>query len=118
MVNPSMLIFKPEGKPEFQKSIDRLISIYNGDYQVNSNGNYRGISNTEEAIEYFKEVLDNAVDVVVGIRRAGLYPRDGYVLGLSMTYKDYPSVYLLSDCLDDTCMDLLQQIATKFKPII
>lgn len=118
IVNPAMLIFKPEGMPEFQKSIDRLISIYNGAYQVNSNGNYIGISDTEEAIKYFREVLDNAVDAVAwDTEGTALYPRDGYVLGLSMTYKDYQGVYILTDCLDDTCMDLLQQIATKFKPI-
>jgi DNA polymerase I-like protein with 3'-5' exonuclease and polymerase domains len=46
-----------------------------------------------------------------------LYPRDGYVLGVSMSYKPDHGRYILTDCMDDVCMDLLQKIANTFYTI-
>ncbi|RBA59566.1 hypothetical protein, partial [Escherichia coli] len=46
-----------------------------------------------------------------------LYPRDGYVLGFSFTYKAKQGRYILTDVLTDRHFYLIQQIVDKFEII-
>jgi len=113
--NPAMLIFKPEGKPDFQRAMDRLTRIYAGEAITSTAGDFSGICSTEEAKAHLLEVLANAtVAVAWDTETTGLYPRDGYVLGISLTYKEAQGVYILTDCLDEECISLLQEISDKF----
>ena len=113
--NPAMLIFKPEGKGAFEKSMKRLHDIYNGTAALAQTGDFDGIDDTEEAVMYLEEVLQNATDIVCwDTETTALYPRDGYVLGLSLTYEKHQGRYLLTDCLNERCEELLQRIADKF----
>jgi DNA polymerase I-like protein with 3'-5' exonuclease and polymerase domains len=43
-----------------------------------------------------------------------LYPRDGYVLGISLSYKGKHGAYISTDCLDDACIDVLKSIIDKY----
>lgn len=118
ITNPAMLAFKPEGKPDFQRALDKIIKIYEGTAKPKVKGDFKGINDTKEAIRYFREVLENAQGRVAwDTETTALYPRDGYVLGLSMTYKPKQGRYILTDCLDDVCMSLLNKIAKEFEPI-
>ena len=113
--NPAMLAFKPEGKPDFQRAVDKIHKYIEGTLRPAAEGDYRGIDNTAEAIEFFQEVLSNAQGyVALDTETTALYPRDGYVLGLSMSYKSKHGRYILTDCLDEQCMDLLRQIVKEF----
>ena len=118
MTNPAMLSFKPEGKPDFQRALDKLMKIYEGTSLVGSHGDFAGISDTKEAKRFLREVLDNASGYVAwDTETTALYPRNGYVLGLSLTYKKRQGRYILTDCLDDVCLDLLRKIANDFHPV-
>lgn len=115
ITNPAMLAFKPEGKPEFDRAVDKILKYYSGTAKGPSTGDFAGISDTAEAKRFFKEVLDNAEGVVAwDTETTALYPRDGYVLGVSLTYKHLQGRYILTDCMDEDCIQLLQQIADKF----
>lgn len=112
ITNPSMLVFKPEGKPAFEqavKKIEQYASGAVGDSKVS--GDFEGIMDTQLAKEFLEEVLNSDADyVAMDSEGTALYPRDGYVLGISLSYKETHGRYILTDCLDDQCMQLLQQI--------
>ena len=117
--NPAMLAFKPEGKPDFQRACDKIHKYVNGELKATKVvGDYAGIQDTAEAKRYLREILDNAQGYVAwDTETTALYPRDGYVLGLSLTYKTHQGRYIETDCLDELCVALLQKIANTFHPV-
>jgi DNA polymerase I-like protein with 3'-5' exonuclease and polymerase domains len=115
ITNPAMLAFKPEGKPDFERALDKIIKIYNGEVKATKQGDFKGIDDTQEAKQFLQEVLANAQGAVcVDTETTALYPRDGYVLGVSISYKSQHGRYILTDCLDEECLALLQQINNTF----
>ena len=113
--NPAMLSFKPEGKPDFQRAVDRIHKYVKGQLKPAVQGDFAGIDDTAEAKRFLREVLENAQGYVAwDTETTCLYPRDGYVLGVSMSYKSKHGRYILTDCLDDVCLSLLQKIANEF----
>lgn len=115
ITNPAMLAFKPEGKPDFQRALDKILKYYNDEAKGPVSGDFAGIDSTAAATKYLQEVLENAEGYVAwDTETTALYPRDGFVLGLSITYKSNQGRYIVTDCLDETCMELLQQIADQF----
>jgi DNA polymerase I-like protein with 3'-5' exonuclease and polymerase domains len=113
--NPAMLAFKPEGKPDFQRAVDKIHKYIEGVLRPTADGDYKGISDTAEAAAFLQEVIDNAQGyVALDTETTALYPRDGYVLGLSISYKTKHGRYILTDCLDEECMALLERIVADF----
>ena len=116
--NPAMLSFKPEGKPDFQRAVDRIHKYVKGQLKPTVQGDFAGIDSTDEAKAFFREVLANAQGYVAwDTETTCLYPRDGYVLGVSMSYKTKHGRYILTDCLDDECMDLMRKIANEYTTV-
>jgi len=114
--NPAMLAFKPEGKPDFQRAVDKLHKYVDGTVKKMAEGDFKGIDSTEEAKQFLQEVLDKAQGyVALDTETTGLYPRDGYVLGVSISYKTKHGRYILTDCMDEDCLYLLQQICNQFE---
>jgi len=117
--NPSILIFKPEGKPAFEQAVKKIQGYAEGNFGTSSviTGDFKGIIDTDEAYSFLLEVLRfNASEyVAMDCETTALYPRNGYVLGISISYKLNHGRYILTDCLDDRCLVLLQQIILKFK---
>jgi len=116
ITNPAMLHFKPEGKPDFQRSVERVTGYINGSIKNSkSDGDYHGIINSDEALKFLQEVYDNAQGyVAMDTETTCLYPRDGYVLGLSISYKPKHGAYISTDCLDLECMGILERIVDKY----
>lgn len=119
ITNPAALIFKPEGKPDFQRAVDKILKIHSGEItSAKLTGDFAGIRDTDEAIAFLKEVLANASEIVTwDTETTALYPRDGYVLGVSITYKKDHGRYILTDCLSDECVQIMQEIANKFEAV-
>ena len=110
--NPAMLAFKPEGKGDFLRAVDKIHKYISGEAKPTAVGDYKGICSTKEAKEYLNEIMENACGVVAwDTETTALYPRDGYVLGISLTYTAKQGRYILTDCLDEECMQILQDIA-------
>lgn len=116
--NPAILVFKPEGKQDFNRALDKLHTITaNLDtiQQSISDDNFKGIDNPEEALAFLKEVLtSDAYHVALDTEGTALYPRDGYVLGVSITHMPNMGRYILTDVMYDEHLDILQQIIEKF----
>lgn len=119
ITNPAMLSFKPEGKPDFERALNKILKVYSSDTKAKGYlGDFAGINDTTVAIQYLKEVLANAQGYVSwDTETTALYPRDGYVLGVSLSYKEKQGRYIITDCMDQVCLDLLQEIINKFDTI-
>jgi len=118
ITNPAMLAFKPEGKPDFQRAVDKILKYYNDSVAAPTTGDFAGIDDTNQAKAYLQEILDNAQGYVAwDTETTALYPRDGYVLGVSLTYKAKQGRYITTDCMDEECIELLQKIANEFYTI-
>ncbi len=117
MSNPAMLVFKPEGKADFEKSVDRIKKYADGTLKASQViGDFGGIETEEEALRYLKEVLECAIDFVgLDSETTALYPRDGYVIGISISYKVKQGRYILADVLTEECLEILQQIIDKYE---
>jgi len=117
--NPAVLSFKPEGKAAFEQAISRINNIVKTGAPKVVQGDFKGITDTAEAIEFLTEVLNNADGVVAwDTEDTALYPRDGYVIGVSLSYKLLHGRYINADCIDETCTELLQKIADKYTVVM
>ena len=114
--NPAILHFKPEGKDAFNRAVEKIHKYVSGELRnAKVDGEYLGILNTKDAYEFLVEVLEKAQGYVsMDTETTCLYPRDGYVLGLSISYKPKHGAYISTDCLDEDCMEVLKKIVLRY----
>lgn len=108
--NPSMLIFRPELKESFANVLKKLHKNISGDLTVKKHGSFIGITDEEQAIEYLKNILEEGGPVALDTETTALYPRDGEVLGISISNKVRDGAYILSEVFGEECVKLLQEI--------
>lgn len=111
MINPVAVKFNPGIKDTLDGALTKLHNHINGTYQENV-GQYEGITCARRAKEWLtqglrKHTLDN---LVVDIETSALYPRDGYVLGIAMSFEPMTGVYIESDCIDEEIESLMQEL--------
>lgn len=121
LLNPAMLIFKPEVKPMFDKAVEKLKEILEGNNRVSTDGDFRGIQDADEAYEYLclvdKWAEENGGVIATDTETTGLYPRDGYVLGISISAKLRTGAYIDSDCIDERVYNKFQELFNKYKVV-
>lgn len=119
-INPSQVHFKPEMKPVLDKTIADFDRILTGTAKPPKPGNYKPIQDTDEAYEYLCMVRTMTTGVVAfDSETSGLYARDCYVLGLSISHQEYQGVYIDADNIDERCVYVLQEILDqKDRPIV
>lgn len=113
VMNPSMLKFKPEAEPLWAESRNNIISIINGDIveTLIDETIARGISSKEEAIKFISEAINcSSPFISLDSETTDLYPRNGHVLGISMSYNGESGVYILADVIDEEVEELLQKL--------
>jgi DNA polymerase I-like protein with 3'-5' exonuclease and polymerase domains len=112
--NPSVLVFKPEGKEGFKRALERIHSYIAGtlvNIDYTKIGDFKGIEDEAEARSFLLEVLCSDTSVVaLDTEDTALYPRDGYVIGVSLSYKLLHGRYIHADVLSSDLIDILQQI--------
>ena len=111
MLNPVAVRFNPGIKDTLDGALKRLHAHVDGSYKENL-GKYEGITCARRAKEWLTQLLRKTTveDVVTDIETSALYPRDGYILGIAMSYKVGTGVYIESDCIDDEVEFLIQQV--------
>ena len=116
VINPSMLAFKPEARKTWDTSKDNIIKYIAGeieDVEITEDI-ARGIQDTKEANRYLEEAIAYDCDyVALDSETTGLYPRDGHMIGISLSYKPDSGVYIDTDCFDEKTEELLQQLFDK-----
>ena len=113
IINPAMLSFKPEAKPLWDRSKANIIDYISGDLVVKKVTNEQaiGITDSRELHRFLIEARDHPNKfVALDSETTGLYPRDGYMMGFSMSYKKDKGAYVSTDCIDETAEVLMQQV--------
>lgn len=122
MPNPAMLHFKPEMKKDIDMAVSKIHKYVAGEKTSTQIGDFKGINNTAEALEYLQSVVDliksgKCTHTAWDTETTALYPRDGHVLGLSLSYQIRQGRYLLTDILEEQHIELLQWIANNSEVI-
>ena len=116
VINPAMLAFKPEAKKTWEESRENIVKYTKGQLKQQKLGDDKcyGIRDSKELHRYLIKARDHANDfVALDSETSGLYPRDGYMLGISLSYEAEHGVYIDCECIDETAEVLLQQIFNK-----
>ena len=103
VINPGMLAFKPEARETWEDALNKLKKYISGELTSTKidESKFYGIVETQEAIEWLKAAkASNSKTIAVDTETTGLYPRDGYILGISMCVDPETAVYINSDCVD------------------
>lgn len=115
--NPAALAFKPEGKNDFERAVSQINKYISGDISnATLTGDFKGINDSEEAMVFLLEVLDSRASVLaMDTETTCLYPRDGYVLGISISYKLNHGRYISTDVLTEEHIRVLQDICDNYQ---
>jgi DNA polymerase I-like protein with 3'-5' exonuclease and polymerase domains len=116
IINPAMLAFKPEAKKVWESGKQSILEYINDekeDVVIDSSIAF-GIQDTEEANEFIRAAIaEECGYVALDSETTGLYPRDGYMLGISLAYNNKFGAYIDTDCFDDETERLLQELFDK-----
>ena len=113
VISPAMLAFKPEAKKAWDESVESIHAYISGELEdaVIDDSIAFGIQDTEEANEFIRRAIkDPCPYVALDSETTGLYPRDGYMLGISISYNGKCGAYIDTDCFDDSTESLLQTL--------
>ena len=116
VINPAMLAFKPEAQRTWDDSKKSILEYITGDKEdvVITTYNAWGIQDTEEANAFFQAAIDAPSPyIALDSETTGLYPRDGHMLGLSLSYERDRGAYVDTECFDETTEALLQELFNK-----
>jgi DNA polymerase I-like protein with 3'-5' exonuclease and polymerase domains len=116
IINPAMLAFKPEAKKTWDSSKDNIIAYIAGDIEevIIDESIAFGIQSTEEANRFIQAAIDAPKSyIALDSETTGLYPRDGYMLGISIAYDDKRGAYIDTECFDERTEELLQELFSK-----
>lgn len=108
IITPGMLYFKPHLKSGFEAAIERIKKYINGEMTIVST-DYKGIENYEEAIEYLKELFQYK-NIAVDTEGTALYPRDGYVLGVSLSATLERGRYISHEIIYGEVYSMMQEL--------
>lgn len=116
VINPAMVSFKPESKMLWEKSRDSIIGYVTGEKKVvkYSTDKIYGIRDSEKLKQFLRDAIASP-NTFIGLdsETTSLYPRDGYVLGVSLSYERDHGAYIDSDCIDDEASELFQELFNK-----
>ena len=116
VINPAMLAFKPEARKTWEDSKDSIIGFISGTKQetfVDESIAF-GIQDTATANAFIQDAIDyDYTHVALDSETTGLYPRDGHMLGLSLSYDGKKGAYIDTECFDETTEALLQELFDK-----
>ena len=116
VINPAMLAFKPEAKKTWIESRDNIVKFISGELKQEKldNDNCFGITETEELHKFLQDAIEHENDfIALDSETTSLYPRDGYMIGISLAYKQNHGAYILTDCIDEKAEQLLQELFDK-----
>ena len=113
IINPAMLAFKPEAQrtwDDSKKSILEYITENKQDTSIRPE-QALGIQDTQTANDYIRAAIAATLPYIgLDSETSGLYPRDGYMIGCSLSYQADYGAYIDTECFDETTEELLQQL--------
>jgi DNA polymerase I-like protein with 3'-5' exonuclease and polymerase domains len=120
IINPAMLAFKPEAKPLWERSKQKIFNYLNAEvteYEL-TDDIVEGINEVDRAYAFMREALEYDCEYfAIDSETTSLYPKNGYVQGISLCYNGKTAAYIDSDCLEEHVMDTLQELFLKKTPV-
>ena len=118
LTNPAMLIFKPEGTNAFNKAVENVNNYINGEIKE-ADVTAVLIDDENELIVLLNYILSNPEYSLIALdsETSSLYPRDGYVLGVSLAVEEGKGYYISSDCITEDASELFQKIFNKCRVV-
>ena len=116
VINPAMLTFKPEARKTWEDSKESIIKYINGEIEevIIDESIAFGIQDTKECNTFLREAIaDSGTFIALDSETTGLYPRDGHILGISLSYDGKRGAYISTECFDEETEELLQTLFTK-----
>ncbi|BAV81267.1 DNA polymerase [Vibrio phage VCPH] len=122
-INPAAMHFKPEIKPVFEFTVEKLMSHIDGTFKEPEPCDYKiweDSACTFALNGYLKSVLndDSVKTIALDSETGALYCRKGEMLGVSMSHKERQGIYAHIDAFDDMTCFLLQKLADSDKHIV
>ena len=113
VINPAMLAFKPEAQRAWDDSKESIKNYISGNFEdvVVDESIAFGIQDTEEANDFIRAAIAEECEyIALDSETTGLYPRDGYMLGISLSYNNKCGAYIDTDCFSSETERLLQML--------
>jgi DNA polymerase I-like protein with 3'-5' exonuclease and polymerase domains len=112
-INPSMLAFKPEAKPLWEDSVKSINAFVTGSKSAPKYNmdNFKGIQDETEAFKYLLWCKEQPYKYIgLDSETSDLYPRNGEVLGISISAAPNTGAYIHVDCISERVDALLREI--------
>lgn len=116
VINPAMVSFKPESARLWEESRDNIIGYVTGEKKVvkYSTDKIYGITDSDHLKDFLRAAIASPNPfIALDSETTALYPRNGYVLGVSLCYERDHGAYIHSDCIDDEASELFQELFNK-----
>ncbi|MAK80312.1 DNA polymerase [Phenylobacterium sp.] len=116
LINPAMLSFKPEMKQKWKESIESAEQYVTGQLKQKelSEDKIYGITDSRDLYVFLDKAIDSDYDfIALDCETTALYPRDGYMLGFSLSYEPEHGAYVSADCIDEKAEHLMQLLFDK-----
>ena len=115
-INPAMLAFKPEAKPLWEETCASIIKYVAGDIEdfIIDESIAFGIQDTPTLIQYLRDAIAHPnFYIALDSETCALYPRNGHILGFSLSYKADYGCYVDTECVDEEAEGLMQELFNK-----
>jgi len=117
LMNPVAVALRPSMKPEFDKAINDIITVINNLGSTNKHiVDVLPLQDEDSILKYLDEVIEFNPDfIALDTETSALYPRDGCVIGISMSHRKDQGVYMDTMFVTDAVVEKLQYICNNFK---
>jgi DNA polymerase I-like protein with 3'-5' exonuclease and polymerase domains len=120
-MSPAMLRFKPEAKPVFERTVDGIHNIISKRMSTNATGegDYTFFTEEEPLVKYLRYALEYDSKYFGLDTETGAFdPREGELLGVSISHKKFQGVYAHADCFGEEATALLQELIDKKESVL
>jgi len=119
LINPAMITFKPEVKRVLETGVDNIKQYISGNKKKAEIGDsFIGIQDEQEAYDYIQKVIDDEYDFFgIDSETSGLYPRNGYILGISICGAPDTGAYIDADVITERVEEKLQELINLKRPV-
>lgn len=116
LIDPGMLIFKPSMKGSFDNAIKNILEYIGEGKEPPIERRCIGLWDEHAILVELKKIRDaSPCCVALDTETTALYPRDGILLGISISMDIQEGFYFSADAFDDECTEVLQQIVYKHR---
>lgn len=119
-INPAMIKFKPEAKKVWTDALSNIKGYITGEKKKAAidDDKFPGIQDSQLAIDYIQRCIDSQYDFFgIDSETTALYPRNGHILGISLSAEPDSAVYIDADYIDENVEEKLQELFDKKRAV-